>query len=125
MPSGMYSRMYATSNIIICSSSNWQYDLVYQTDGNLVLYKGTKALWSTGKYNLATTLNFHSNGNLLLQDWSGNVWYDARVGGSRPFAFYWILQDDGNFVSYNVTDNSSVSTGTANGKVSSHNGRIL
>jgi len=124
-PSGMYTRRFATSNIIICSSSNWQYDLVYQTDGNLVLYKGTKALWSTGKYNLATELNFHSNGNLFLQTYGGNVWYDAQIGASGPDSFYWILQDDGNFVRYSTYDNYSVATGTANGKVSSHNGRIL
>jgi hypothetical protein len=88
------------------TSLNGRYYFVYQTDGNLVLYKiypnGTqKALWASGTNGKpGTTCIMQPDGNLVIYNaahkplWSSNTFHDA--GSSL------VLQDDGNAVIYNA-----------------------
>jgi len=84
-------------------SPNGTYKLLYQTDGNLVILKGTAVDWQTGK--TTTTpgkATFQTDGNLVTTDASGaktwsavaNVQYGDRLA----------LQNDGNLVIYRGND---------------------
>jgi hypothetical protein len=75
--------------------------LVMQADGNLVLYSGARALWSTGTSRSAgATLRMQADGNLVLYAASGSaVWSSgtSRVGGAGTRL---VVQADGNLVLY-------------------------
>lgn len=63
--------------------------LVWQTDGNLVVYSGTTstapAVWSTGTYNVGTRLAFQSDGNMVIYNGSGvAIW--ATNGNTKAVA---------------------------------------
>ncbi len=124
-------------NVTIAKSSNISYRLVFQTDGNLVLYKwaGNVALWSSGMQT-ATNVSFQSDGNFVMTYnlGSGEIvsWSAGVLAGPNPI---WVLQDDGNFVGYSnhtnngngsitITGSPFGSTGTTGGKKSSRNGKI-
>lgn len=81
------------------TSANGRYTLTLQTDGNLVLYRGTTALWSTktsGKP--VSQAAMQADGNLVLYDAQGHpLWYSGTNG--HPGAFL-VVQDDGNVVLY-------------------------
>jgi hypothetical protein len=88
------------------TSLNGRYVFIYQTDGNLVLYKrypngSQKALWASGTNGKGgNRCIMQSDGNLVIYNpsnkplWSSNTWHDA---GST-----FVMQDDGNGVIYNV-----------------------
>lgn len=86
-------------------SSNGKYRLTMQTDGNLVVYCGDNALWSSGTYGSTVMegLKFQSDQNLVLYGPEA-IWASVtdNSGGSRL-----TMQDDGNLVLY-TTDNTSV-----------------
>ena len=99
--------LYANSSIY---SPNGVYRLIFQTDGNLVLYKnGTQVIWDTNTENCiptpyaAYTTRFQPDGNLVvyytttpgLQEIA--VW-DTNTQG-HPNARL-VVQDDGNVVIY-------------------------
>lgn len=129
-PSGTYVAL--NQNVYVCISNNGVYSLVLQTDGNLVLYKGSTSLWTSGTQNssvrVLTFETFDPNrGTMMLKSNGGNqIYWNANVQfvPGASVSWYWILQDDGNFVRYSTPNNSTVATGTANGKKSSHNHRI-
>ncbi|MGB1242554.1 MAG: hypothetical protein ACPG49_08535 [Chitinophagales bacterium] len=93
------------------SSPNGVYSLIFQTDGNVVLYENNKqaktrqAKWNTGTSGTdANQLKMQADGNLVL--YSGAtppkmLWSSRTNGkaGSQPFLK---LQDDGNLVIYGV-----------------------
>jgi hypothetical protein len=83
------------------SSTSGQYSVVYQSDGNFVLYDvlaGT-ALWTT---NTGGTVPgqaiVQSDGNFVIYDATGAALWAAGTAGN-PGA-YLLLHDDGNFVIY-------------------------
>ena len=83
------------------SSCNGQYRFVHQTDGNVVLYGPSGALWASGTAGLATnTLLMQSfDGNLALYGPSGAVWdANSRGGISTGPDGSLAIQDDGNVV---------------------------
>jgi hypothetical protein len=111
MVSAMPRSILKTSQILyqgeFLQSPNGKFKLVLQTDGNLVLYEGEKALWSSetnGKN--VKKLVMQSDGNLVLYSPNGPVWATNTSG--NPGA-YLVLQDDGNLVIYRAI----WSTGTA------------
>lgn len=72
--------------------------LTYQSDGNLVLYAGSHALWATNTAGrTAGGLILHPDGNLVVFDAAGDPAWASGTADARASA---VLQDDGNFVVY-------------------------
>lgn len=81
------------------TSNSGRFTLSFQTDGNLVLYAGQRAIWSSGTAgSAAQTLIMQTDGNLVLYGASNSaLWASNTAGNQGAFA---VLQDDGNFVVY-------------------------
>lgn len=101
----------------VATSANNIYSLYYQSDGNLVLEKGSLVTWASNAIDNSAVIfpisqpkvNFQTDGNIVCTRSNGNVYWAANVNGSpKPI---WILQDDGNFVGYK---NYAISTTIAN-----------
>ncbi|KQO62181.1 glycoside hydrolase family 6 protein [Curtobacterium sp. Leaf261] len=75
--------------------------LVMQADGNLVVYIGTRGVWSTGtSRSPGATLRMQADGNLVLYARSGTALWSSgtsRLGGS---GMRLVIQPDGNLVLY-------------------------
>ncbi len=80
-------------------SDNAQYALLFQTDGNLVLYNNKSAIWNSHTAGSgATKLAMQSDGNLVLYTaGSKPVWNSQSAGHGSSYA---VIQSDGNFVVY-------------------------
>jgi hypothetical protein len=80
-------------------SCNSSYNLRMQTDGNLVLYEGTRALWATNTYGkIASEVIMQTDGNLVLYNSSdGPIWASGTDGNTGA---YLRVQNDGNLVVY-------------------------
>jgi hypothetical protein len=76
-----------------------QYEVAMQTDGNLVLYGASGALWSTHTWGIpGNHAILQRDGNLVLYTTAGRaLWSSQTSGHSGDRA---VLQDDGNFVVY-------------------------
>lgn len=115
----------------IVRSNNGQYSLVYQGDGNLVLYNSSnKGLWasnttkpSAGSGSYIAFSEF--TGNILIVTATNAIYIDYGTTFSRQKCHF-VLQDDGNFVVYNsvYSAKGSYSTSTNGGKKSSHFGQF-
>jgi hypothetical protein len=85
------------------TSSNGEYILIMQGDGNLVLYKtGQGVIWATnteGKGKGPYKLVFQSDNNLVIYDSIGSVLWATNTEGKTATRL--ILQNDGNLVIYN------------------------
>ena len=95
-------------------SPNYGYQLIYQTDGNLVLYRGDgTALWGSGTSgHTPGRAEMQTDGNFVIYD-SGGVPQFATDTGGNPGAILF-LQSDGNAVIANA-GNPIFATGTASG----------
>lgn len=87
-------------------SPNHEYRLVFQNDGNLVVYNSQdKALWHSGTHGMsnAATLRMQDDGNLVLySDSLTPLWHTKTHLG--PYAEYeLVMQNDGNLVLYTHT----------------------
>jgi hypothetical protein len=80
-------------------SANGKYGLVLQSDGNLVLYQGKKALWSTvtGKHPGAFAA-MQTDGNLVVYSRAKKALWASDTG--KHSGAYLAVQDDGNLVIY-------------------------
>ena len=90
---------FALQREAVVLSCNGAVTLAHQADGNVVLYRGGTALWSTNTYGYSTA-NFvmQLDGNLVLYDPSGiPLWHSATGGYPGAWA---AVQDDCNFVIY-------------------------
>jgi len=83
------------------TSANGRYVLIYQGDGNLVLYDGGTPLWASGTNGRSVGVCImQGDGNLVVYDsmaqpvWSSDTWQHP---GSRL-----VVQDDGNAVIYRL-----------------------
>jgi hypothetical protein len=79
-------------------SPDGQYRLTYQADGNLVLYRGTTALWATMKFSAPGRATMQSDGNFVVYDNAGRaVW----ASGTQGHAGAWLsIQNDGTLAIY-------------------------
>jgi hypothetical protein len=95
-------------------TASGSYHLVLQTDGNLVLYSSSHALWATGTDGKAAgRLAMQSDGNLVLYDVNNKpLWYSGTAG-MGPSTL--VMQDDGNLVVYTAAGKPTWNTQT-NGK---------
>jgi hypothetical protein len=84
-------------------SPNHDYQLLYQSDGNLVLYRGDgPALWSSGTAGQTPDhVLMQSDGNLVIYGPGGAVQYATGTSGN-PNAVL-TLQNDGNLVIYGAS----------------------
>jgi len=94
-------------------SNDGRFDLVYQGDGNLVLYQHGTAIW-------ASSTHGHTPGSVVMQHDGNFVMYDVHhvpiwsSDGSYGHAGAWlIVQDDGNVVIYSEAGVPLWHTGTS------------
>jgi hypothetical protein len=81
-------------------SPSRQYKLIYQTDGNLVLYRASgEALWANGRFTPSGLVKMQVDGNLVSYDAANKALW-ATSTHSR--GAYLAVQDDGNVVVYSA-----------------------
>lgn len=88
--------LVAGQSVKSCGGS---YMLAMQTDGNLVMYRGSHAVWSSntaGKKGYKAVMQ--SDGNFVVYDWRGAALWNSQTSG-HPGSFLGV-QDDGNVVVY-------------------------
>jgi hypothetical protein len=95
------------------------YQLVMQSDGNLVLYSAAGPLWAAGTTANPGAYLIDQGGNLIVYPSSGPALWASNTGYSNGTA---VLQDDGNFVLYSQSGTPLWSTNTAGGGVSPNQG---
>jgi Matrixin/PKD domain len=81
-------------------SPNGGYRLIYQGDGNLVLYNTTTnaAVWWTGTTGTPGQFILQTDGNLVIYNSASSaLWFTATPGNSNTF---FAIQNDGNVVLY-------------------------
>ena len=84
-------------------SKNERYKFVVQPDGNLVIYDGGDAAWSTGTDGKSVPpfkLVMQGDGNLVMYDGKGESTWASNTNGKGigPFRLY--MQNDRNLVIY-------------------------
>lgn len=80
-------------------SRNGQYQLNVQNDGNLVLYRQGRPIWSTNTMGRGNArLVFQTDGNLVLLNSQNSPIWASNTAGQNPHAL--TLQDDGNLCLY-------------------------
>lgn len=85
----------------VLQSLNRSYTLALQTDGNLVLYNSTRAIWASNTVGSnAQKLVMQPDGNLVLYSKNGTALWSSNTAGKSTSAFY--VQKDGNLVIYNT-----------------------
>lgn len=106
---GMYLR--AGQSI---KSSNGNYMLIYQTDGNVCIYNtsGGAPIWSSSTPHTPGRLKLQPNGVLVATD-SGNVprWSTGNGGSNGPYSL--MVKNDGNVVLVDLNKNTVWSTNTS------------
>lgn len=103
-------------------SDNGQYYLVFQRDGNLVLYnRSSRAIWEAKTMNRGTQAIFQNDGNLVVYAPGNRSIFSSNTSGRRANKL--VVQDDGNVVIYNRstplwatnTNNNDSNNGNGNG----------
>lgn len=108
---GPYNSMPPGSSLL---SANGQYSFHVQTDGNLVVYKGSTALWGSRTDGQAPReFAIQGDGNLVLYRTDGRAVWESRTTGKS--IAYLAMQDDGNLVLYATNGSAIWATGTAQG----------
>jgi hypothetical protein len=78
-------------------SPDGRFIFTFQTDGNLVLYQGATALWSSKTNGIAVSyLIMQDDGNLVLYSADKKAKWDSHTSGHK--GAYFAVQDDGNAV---------------------------
>jgi len=113
-------------------SENGEYVVKVQSDGNLVLYKGSEVLWASathGKGREPYKMTMQSDNHLVLQDadskviWAPDV-YIGKDGHQWKEGGYAVLQDDGNLVVYDGDNKAMWATETHGGQKGSTDGGV-
>ena len=83
-------------------SDNNEYALVFQDDGNFVLYNGNgEATWNSGTYGSdAQTIIVQGDGNVVMYDSQGGAIWASNSNYEDAQNPYLKIQDDGNVVLY-------------------------
>ena len=95
------------------STASRNYKLLFQNDGNLVLYNhnGTP-LWSSGTAGKSSQyLDMQSDGNMVIYNKSFTPLWNSKTAGQGSSSLY--MQDDGNLVIYNSNGVPTWNSGTA------------
>ena len=94
------------------TSPDGRFNLIYQTDGNLVLYgPGHQALWNSQTWGKPTGVAImQTDGNLVVYDPNGHALWNSRTWG-HPGAGL-TLQNDGNLVIYDANGHALWNTMT-------------
>jgi len=108
---------------------SWTMELVFQCDGNLVLYRLSDyyPVWATGTNGKGITrVDFSASaGAIVLYKGStsfcavGAFQWDGVHNVSEAVGGYADVQDDGNFVIYNISNKAVWASGTTNNHVGS------
>lgn len=102
---------YGPGAFCLAVSGSSYYKAVFQTDGNLVVYKSTngsplQATWSSGTAGMgATRLTFQTDGNMVIYRsytalWHSNTYNRMVMRAGNPPTIN--MQTDGNLVIYDV-----------------------
>jgi GH25 family lysozyme M1 (1,4-beta-N-acetylmuramidase) len=84
-------------------SCGGRYELAMQTDGNLVLYDGSRAIWNTATDGTKAYLAvMQTDGNFVLYDTRGVASWSSHTNGHGGTRL--AVQDDGNLVVYATND---------------------
>lgn len=95
----------------ILKSEDGKYSLIYQNDGNLVLYKFNRPIWATNTGGRASKyLAFQDDGNFVLYGFTTTLWTSNSNGESGRCL---VLQGDGNLVIYNSNGSAVWASNTA------------
>ncbi|HEY4117565.1 MAG TPA: glycoside hydrolase domain-containing protein [Byssovorax sp.] len=93
------------------SSCDGRFALAMQTDGNLVVYHGGQALWSTGSNGTdGYAAIMQGDGNFVLYGAHSNPIWASGTNGSSGARL--VMQDDGNLVVYGPGNNALWASGT-------------
>jgi hypothetical protein len=93
-------------------SCDGRFELIMQSDGNLVLYEGSKALWAThtnGKDGYAMWMQ--TDGNFVLYNPYKSALWDSHTNGHAGSTLH--VQNDGNLVVYNSSNKALWASGTS------------
>lgn len=95
-------------------SPSEKYELTMQTDGNLVAYDGTKAIWSSGTLGTGTAdyLTMQTDGNLVVYTSAAKAVWNSHTQGTGTVN-YLLIQDDGNVVVYTGAGKAVWASGTS------------
>jgi hypothetical protein len=63
--------------------SDGTFKLVFQGDGNFVLYDGAKAKWATYTATTKGTLRLQTDGNIVIYDGNSKVLWASKTGGNH------------------------------------------
>ena len=104
LPSG--SALQVNDDVV---SPDGRYQLILQSDGNLVLYDGShKALWASNTNNQAVSqCIMQTDGNLVIYGFPGPLWSSKTAGNTES---YLRVQDDGNTVIYHPSPTWATNT---------------
>ncbi|RFU40040.1 hypothetical protein DZF91_19195 [Actinomadura logoneensis] len=78
-------------------STDGRYKLVMQADGNLVVYKGSKSIWSSHTWVKGSAATMRTNGDLAVAKGTHTYWRSHTDGNKGA---YLTLRNDGNAVVY-------------------------
>ena len=93
------------------TSADGRYTFIYQTDGNLVLYQGSAALWASGTNGKGVGVSImQTDGNLVIYTRGGHALWASGTNGSLNSHF--IIQNDGNGVIYRPDGHAVWATNT-------------
>ena len=88
-------------------STNGAYHLTMQSDGNLVLYDASGALWQSGTSGDGAGVHLYLNPNGYMQLWNGSTYIkslNASAGGSQN---HLIVNNNGTFGWYTATNGTT------------------
>lgn len=99
-----YNTSFAPGKLCFTSGNNL-YRMIFQTDGNLVIYSSrsgaSRAIWATGTNRKgATRMTFQTDGNIVIYAGNRAIWNTGTYNRIRQTQAHFIMQSDGNLVLY-------------------------
>ncbi len=96
------------------TSPSRRYELILQSDGNLVVYdwfEAHRAIWAsnTAGHTVSSAI-MQADGNFVIHGFPNAIWASNTAGDYKAFL---VLQDDGNLVIYRWIEEPLWASGTA------------
>lgn len=93
-------------------TANRKYKMIFQTDGNLVIYSPSRAIWNSGTFgNLGARLVMQGDGNLVIYSKTGVPLWHTRSSQHGPS--YLVLNQNGNAILFNGRTQPTWASNTA------------